>query len=86
VGARRVGGRRRGRQDPIIGLVIRFPPAHRRRSYLEPHSYRQRKVEAVHAEYPQALRGLADTLQQMLGELEVQDVVLALRITVVEGA
>lgn len=30
-----------------------------------------RKVEAVHAEHPHAPRGLADTLQQMLGELEV---------------
>jgi len=30
-----------------------------------------RKVEAVHANHPQALHGLADLLQQMRGELEV---------------
>lgn len=30
-----------------------------------------RKVEAVHAEHPQAPRGLADTLKEMVGELEL---------------
>jgi regulator of cell morphogenesis and NO signaling len=53
----------------IDHILTRYHEAHRRE--LPELIKLARKVEAVHAEHPQAPRGLADTLQEMLGELEV---------------
>ncbi len=53
----------------IDHILARYHETHRREL---PELIRlARKVEAVHAERPDAPRGLADTLQEMLGELEV---------------
>jgi regulator of cell morphogenesis and NO signaling len=55
--------------DLIDHILIRFHEIHRRE--LPELVKLARKVEAVHAEHPQVPHGLADTLHQMLGELEV---------------
>ncbi len=55
--------------DLIDHILTRFHETHRRE--LPELVKLARKVEAVHAEHPQVPHGLADTLQQMLGELEV---------------
>jgi regulator of cell morphogenesis and NO signaling len=56
--------------DELIDHILtRFHDTHRRD--LPELVKLARKVEAVHAGHPQAPHGLADTLQQMSGELEV---------------
>ncbi len=56
--------------DELIDHILtRYHEAHRREL---PELIRlARKVEAVHCDSPQVPRGLADTLQQMMGELEI---------------
>ncbi len=53
----------------IDHILTRYHETHRRE--LPELVKLARKVEAVHSDHPQAPRGIADTLQQMLGELEV---------------
>ena len=53
----------------IDHILTRYHETHRRE--LPELVKLGRKVEAVHSDHPQAPRGLADTLQRMLGELEV---------------
>jgi regulator of cell morphogenesis and NO signaling len=53
----------------IDHILTRYHETHRRE--LPELVKLGRKLEAVHSDHPQAPRGLADTLQQMLGELEV---------------
>lgn len=53
----------------IEHILTRYHEVHRRE--LPELVKLARKVEAVHAEHAQAPHGLADTLQQMAGELEV---------------
>lgn len=53
----------------IQHILTRYHDVHRRE--LPELITLARKVEAVHADHPQAPHGLADTLQQMIGELEV---------------
>lgn len=55
--------------DLIDHILARYHETHRRE--LPELVKLAKKVEAVHAEHPQAPRGLAETLQEMLGELEV---------------
>lgn len=53
----------------INHILTRYHEVHRRE--LPELVKLARKVEAVHAEHPQAPRGLADLLQQMVGDLEM---------------
>jgi len=67
-------GRRGGEQplrteDLIAHILARYHETHRRD--LPELVKLARKVEAVHAEHPDAPHGLADTLQEMIGALEV---------------
>ncbi|MBL28256.1 MAG: iron-sulfur cluster repair di-iron protein [Rhodospirillaceae bacterium] len=58
-----------GTNELIDHILSRFHEVHRRE--LTELVALARKVEAVHANHPQAPHGLADLLQQMRGELEV---------------
>lgn len=55
--------------DLIAHILTRYHETHRRE--LPELINLAKKVEAVHADHPQAPRGLADFLRQMLGELEM---------------
>ncbi len=56
-------------RELIDHILARYHETHRRE--LPELIKLARKVEAVHAEHPKVPRGLANTLQEMLGELEV---------------
>ena len=55
--------------DLIDHILTRYHETHRRE--LPELVKLGRKVEAVHSDHPQVPHGLADSLQQMLGKLEV---------------